>query len=347
MPSSSWFFAGGILMPVGLIIGLKEGVSTPTGWALWTNANGRFLYGASGDADVGTTAERSVPSVTTGTSGGHTGGNSHMVVDRGYYTDYPCPDSCRSPSRDDSSVGGHSGHSVGISYRPASCRLKLIRASVQTPPPLGGIMFGTESNGFQSLFSTFNSYTGGALEAGTSTGTTGDSRYAGSTGSQSDSHDHLVDISRKAGGIAEGQYTSGGATAGGSHNHGASTPSITPALQRATVRAFEIIERAKIGGLIGMWASSGVPSGWSLVATLVDRFLYFSSTGTGAQAGNNTISVSGSTGSSSHAHSFSGSSNGAVTNISHSSSDAHNHSYSGTVSYTPERYEIKFIRYEG
>jgi hypothetical protein len=115
------------------------------------------------------------------------------------------------------------------------------------------------------------------------------------------------------------------------------------------VRAFEIIDDRKIEGLIGMYTGAGVPDKWEVVAAFDGRYLQFTTTGTGTSTGANTVGISGTTGTSSHSHSFTGYWEPATVSstITHSNSVSHAHSYSGTLGYHPEPYYVKFIRYIG
>jgi hypothetical protein len=346
MPSSMWSFtSSGLLVPLGLILGLKEGVSIPADWELWSTANDKFLKGTASDAVVGTTGVRSSLSLTVGGGGGHTGASIARVA--GYGQGGSCSGSCAGPpSHSGSSVGSHGSHSIGFTYRPASAKLKLIQSVVRTKVPLGAIMLGTGGNPHQTAFSGLDGSK--ILEAAAATGITSQTAAANTTGSASDSHSHVYSANTTASGLMSGAYTSGGGTGGGSHVHAGGTPTITESLAKAVVRAFEIIDETKIEGLIGMWADIGVPTGWEVVADFDGRYLVFSPTGTGELSGSNTVSISGTTGASGHSHSFSGSSGYVfVSDIRHPNTESHVHGYSGSLSYEPERYHIKFIRYVG
>lgn len=342
----NWFRTGisGVIIPSGVIVGLNPTDPVPENWELWEGANGYFLKGTSSDIQVGTTGARSGLSLRTYDGGGHDGGTSQEVANFGYY-DY-CSTNCNSPSRDYSSQGNHTGHDMNVYYRPRGSRLRLIRAVTNSPVPIGAVMFSTESNADQTLFSTFNSDSG-LLEAGTSTGIISAQASASDTDYRSYSHDHYRSVNNSAWSVISGAYTSV-SSSGPNHNHSGGNPSISHNLIRATVRAYEILDENKIGGLIGMWIGSGVPSGWELVASFDGKYLAFSDTGDGSSTGNNTVAISGVTGSSGHSHSYSGSAGFSETSaIAHSNTVYHAHSYSAGRSYEPERYYIKFIRYLG
>jgi hypothetical protein len=333
----------GVFAPDGLILGLKVNADIPTDWSSFTTADGNFLKGTDSDAVVGTSVGRSSVSISSGSGGGHNNGPGAEVVMVGYYSH--CNDNCGNTMASGSYVGDHSGHSVPITYRPASVGLKLIQATKKTTVPPGSIMFGLASNPFQAAYSLLNGATGRPLAAAASTGLISEVKSAGTTSSRSYSHGHWYGDVKQCLSITT-TYTSY-SSSGPSHTHSGGTPSITPNLLRAAVRAFEIIDGRKIEGLIGMWVDAGVPDGWQVVASLVGKYLIFSTSGTGSSSGNNTITVSGTTGGSSHSHSFGGSQYNQSSPLPHNGSVSHSHSYSGSPAYEPERFHVKFIQFVG
>lgn len=346
MPNKLWNFSlsKGLLIPTGLIVGIKDGASYDNDWIRFTDADGRWLKGTDADGSVGGLGSRSSLSVGSGSGGAHVGVQSPDIRERAW-SGKVCNDECYSTSNDNTNQGNHSGHTVNVNYIPKACKLKLIQAVADTNLPLGAIMFGDSANSDQTLFTTFTSH-GGYLKADTATGVANAAQSFGSIGSVSDYHDHEQSLYMNAWGVAT-SYTSI-TSGGGSHNHAGSSLSVSENLARCAMRAFEIIEERKIEGLIGMWASPGTPDGWSTVANMTDRFLRFAATGDGSTAGNNTVSFSGSLGNTSHSHTPSGSSWGDVTGIPHSASISHSHTFSKSGhSYQPERYLIKFVRFDG
>lgn len=334
------------IIPANMVLGLSGTASIHTDWVIWTDADSRFLLGATGDGDVATTINVSGISRTVGSAGGHgtSGGTTNVANYAG--DDAACSTGCRTPKRNTSSRGSHGSHSLSISHTPAMGRLRLIKATTDTVPPIGAVMFGDDVHDVQSPYTTLSNY---YIGAGSTTGIVSSSTSAGTTSSISDSHIHIDQAQGQASYISTNMSTSVG-TAGGSHSHSGGSPSISLDLKRAAYRAFEIISEKGIHGLIGMWPHTGIPPGWEFVAGMSDRYLFLDSSGTGAQAGNNTISVSGTTGSNSHAHAFSGASGGSnarYTPIYHPSGVSHTHSYSGSSAYRPNSYRIKFLRYIG
>lgn len=333
----------GVWAPENLILGLKAGAAVPTDWTVFSDADNKFLKGTDSDAVVETTGARSSFSVSTGSGGSHSGGSAANHRYANYYSS--CSGDCGHVNPSGSSVGSHSGHSIAITYRPPAAKLKLIQATVKTKIPASAIMFGLAANSDQTLYDLLNDEADTPLMAASTTEIAAQIKSAGNSSSRSYSHSHWYSANNQKLHILScyESYSSGGP----SHNHSGGTPSITHALERATVRAFEIIDQEKITGLIGMWIGAGVPDGWEIVAALVGKYLVFSTTGDGSSSGNNTISVSGSTGGSSHSHGFGGSANASCSPLHHSNSLSHSHSYSRTAAYEPERYFIKFIRYTG
>jgi hypothetical protein len=347
MPSSSWWFTGQVLMPEGLIIGLKDGISLPSGWNSYNNANDLFLRHTTSDGVVGTTGSRSSVVIGSSNNGSHSSGGGSQNTRAGYYT--TCAGNCWDPTLDTASKGGHT-HNFTVTYRPPSCDLRLIRAAQPVILPLGGIMFANEAIADQALFTTFTGHTAGALlRASATTGISADLRSTATSSSSDDSHVHTKSGNNQALSITSGSYGAPG-SGGGSHTHTGGTPTITPNISRATARVYEIISASRPQALIGMWAGNGVPPNWSLVAGWDGRCLAFSSTGSGATTGADTISVSGSSNDVSHSHSFPSynSASEATTSVPHSSSVSHSHTYSNaSAAYSPERYFIKFIKFEG
>lgn len=346
MPSSAWKFVGGLLVPAGLIVAYDGTTISPTtGWSLFTAANDLFLRGTTDDSVVGTTGTGYGLSLTTSSSGSHNGGPStEEVLNRGYYS--YCTHNCNNPSYNSSSVGGHQ-HSISFNYVPKSNRIALIQAGISAPLPSNAVMFGTSENATQELLDPVSqdAYLYAHASAKAIVAAT---KIAYTTGNGSDYHSHEIGALRTSL-SATSSWRSSVSAGGGNHTHSGGTPTITPAHAQIALRAFKILDALKLSGLIGMWVGAGVPSGWSYVAGSNGSMIYLANTGDGTASGDDTVAISGSSGSSSHSHSYgsSGSSYEETSIIPHGGSVSHSHSYSGTKSYLPPRYNIKFIRYDG
>ena len=345
-----WWFAtaGKVKVPAGLILAAKDGIDLGSDWSVWSAANGYFLRGTDSDAVVGTTGSRYALSENSLDGGQHSGswGGNRIVAGYGEYSsNTPLRGN---PSGDAAAEQGRHKHTVSVNGRPGYVRTRLIQAQNNAPVPIGAIMFGTAANAKQVLYS----FTGGRyFYAGSSVSTGGDYYAFSGVQTVSDGHDHHNPVSTAPTGVTLGDgYPTGVSAAGGNHDHN-DTGSLTMSfnLARCILRAFDIIDQKNIEGLIGMWAQAGIPDKWELVAATVNRFLMFSDTGAGTIAGNNTASFSGQLQSSSHYHSYTGSSVGnlVASRITHPGVINHTHGFSATKTYYPERYHIKFIRYIG
>lgn len=355
MPASSWFFSsqGAVKAPAGLIIGLKDGIALPDDWELFTDANGYFLKGTDSDVDVGTIMPSTDISLVTGSGGSHRGSDYGYKWIYNYGAYYKsCTSNCFSPSGDNNSVGNHNDHSVGLQYTPAANKLKLIKALSSTSLIFeGGVLFSEINNADQLAYSILEDENGFLMASSINDHDDpiiGKNTY---TGTQSDSHDHQKSSSSTADGCPTTSNNDYVSSAGGSHNHTINTPTITENLKAIYLRAYEIIDKRKITGLIGMWDSSApIPAGWEIVAEANDRFIKFSTTPDLTGVGDDTIDISGIVGSRGHSHNYGGGSRGSVCTAQgfHSNTSSHNHSYSNSAySFQPNRFYVKFIKYIG
>lgn len=350
--SAHWYGAGAILLPTGIIIGLDSGASTPDGFTVFTDADDYFLIGTDSDSLVGTTNTRdeSALSFNTGYGGLHNGEGLYdpNCAGKGWWTTDYSGGPSQYPRRNANYIWDHV-HSVAFNFKPQSNQLKLIQANrPHNKLPLNGIMFGTEANTSQSLYSTFNNADGYLYAAD-------DTQYAsqviaetdGYTGYTGAAHTHLWNAWAPAYYVSQMSAYSGSLSGGGSHRHSLTALLGTPNLRRALVRAYKIIDEYAIGALIGMWADTGCPTNWEVVASFDGRFLKFSSTGNGALAGDDTVNISAGTSTYGHAHTYGTTTTDYATHIQHDNSNNHGHAIDEDVSYLPERYHIKFIKYVG
>lgn len=335
-----WHGLGGVAsIPAGLILGLKPGASPPADWSVWSSADGRFLKGTSSDTTINTTANANSISYTSGNGGSHVGSTGYVS----WYGYSGTGSNENSPSADLSSQGNHY-HSVVASHTPTSNRFKLVQAGAGAKLVAGLVGFSTEDLVKHIPYTDFDG-SSGYLQANTATGT-GAASSSAYLNSASDYHDHVSSNTTSSNSTLAGSYTSSGG-GGGSHPHSVTSPSISASLAQTLVRAFEVLDISDIDGLIGIWVSTGaIPDGWELADQLTDRYLRFSATGNGAQSGNNTMTVSATSGYSSHGSHLSGwsSSYDEAADVPHNSTESHRHSASGSGSYQPNRYHVKFIR---
>lgn len=301
-PNMRWFTTGGeVVPPVGLIVGLKSGESIPTNWAAFTDANGVPLKGTNSDVLAGTFTAGDALSLTVGTGGAHSSGTSQNVYAYGSSNSGPA----HTTSRDYSNVGSHASHTVGIDYTPKQSNMRLIQAGADAKFEASLLMFSLDARSKHTAFSSFDG-NGALLAASTDTNESAQTAVANVSSSASNSHDHIKTETHDAWELLTNLYTAGGGTAGGAHTHTGGTPTITPAHRKALVRAWEIVGADEMEGMIGMWVDSGVPDGWEVVTELVDVYVGIDAAGDGSVSGDNTLNISGTTGSTGHSHAFTG-----------------------------------------
>jgi len=348
MPSGSWWHTGWVWLPEHLIVGLADGESLPATAYDLTTFNGKALCGTISDSLVGTLETATAISATSGSGGAHTSGEQAWVVEHSVKDlSGDCPGAgCADYSWNGVSYGAHT-HSITGSYTPALNKLRLIRINHYSPPSAGMIMFGDHDSPHDLL--TEFSGNGGVLAAGTQTEVVAESKslVLGAGNLASHSH-HTSNNTRKL-----VTPTSGASTVfsygGGSHSdHSLDPIAVTPTMKAATVRAFRLISGANLSRLIGIWDRTGaIPPNWSLIATFDGYHLKFSDNGGGALSGNDTLSLSGTTGGSLHDHVPSVPGGSALAGFAYHRSLSHAHAISASMSFKTNRYMVKFIRYEG
>jgi len=349
MRSQWWYAAGGESKPpVGVIFGTLSTV--PPNWSVFSAADGKFLKGTDSDALVGVSGSRTSMTDSSSSGGGHGDTNGTLkylnVGSAGFGP-------AKNPSRDASSQGSHTGHSVTINFVPAQNKLKLIQADADAE-------FTTDLIGFSTtdLSADHTPYTGfnnsGYLLYANSTTTTGGAGQStsGMGNAGAAAHDHLVGTTNDSATVEDDRFKTYSSTELGSHAHSGASLSLSHNVAKALLRAWALVDVKKMEGVIGMYAGAGCPDGWQIVASLAGQFIGCDAGGTGVgNGGANTVSFSGTFNDYSHAHSI-GPANPSLTNdaysyIGHTNSEKHNHTYSHTKSYEPERYYIKFIKYIG
>jgi len=325
---------GSAIMPAGLILGVAPGVLQPAEWSVWSAANNFFLKGTDSDALINTTVGRTSISGITSSGGSHSNANVWMG-NKGSSSGTRGTQ----PDSQAGSVGSHS-HSLNVGYKPPLCSLKLVQAQQDTPLFAGAIFFSAVEKPEHQYYSD----NVGILGAGLITETV-PQEVSASIGSGNDSHSHVSSTDRPAEGVTLGAPTSM-SSGGGNHSHSWS-PAITLSIKRALMRIYQVVDLAAVDDMVGIWNQAGVPDGWEVVAELIDGFLEFSNdaSGDGSVSGDNTILVSGNTGSSGHSHSASGDSGTTeAASVGHTSTINHTHNVNRNQAYEPEHYYVKFIR---
>ena len=338
---------GGIYVPTALIIGYNSAAAAPDGWVNFNSADGRAIFGGSTDGDIGLTGGDTGFALTSSSNGSHTG-SRNIGCDN--YRD-TSGDTYPSQGKDLTGFGNHN-HSVTCSYNPKRNNVRLIRASVDLKElPANGILFssGASIEGCSS-FDTFNNNASAVLYAAAATGTqAASSSYSVNTKSASHDHQTAHNGSRFDASIAT--YTNAAAM---SHNHTFSW-SATPNLNRVVMRAWLATEllRKNAGGIVALYNGAGVPDKWVLcngangTVNLNNYFIYNNGTAGSTVNGGNKISASGSLPNKGHSHSYGGSPVITGSVIAHSSQDYHSHTASGSPSWYPNYYKLKFVQYIG
>lgn len=328
----------GILVPSGLIIPYN-GTTAPTGWTLFTSADGKFIIGAGNTYAVAATGGNT--SLTTAASDS---AGSHSVASPSTYT-YP---SGTYGIYGSAGAGSHT-HTLTYSYEPPYYGLRLIKAdSDLSYLPAKAVMFSGSS---LSGLSRFSSGDGKLFSSRTSIGAGGSNDVGAGTSSSSGSHAHGTSKSSMS-------FTSGTVgQAAGSHTHSTVAFEITPNLYRALLSAWTDASNAfnLQTGMYAFYENVTPPDGWLLcngsngTLDLRDYFIAFTDeTDDGTRDGDGTLTVPEITVSSdnfSHGHATSDYC-GKVSQYHHQNINyAHDHVIVGsTPTYLPPYYALAIIQ---
>lgn len=340
---------GAVKAPIGLVVGIPTDWDIPPYWAVYNRAQDYFIRGTTSDSLVNTTASSSSISFSTLSAGSHLGSRNWRDCEIGHTL--ACIDSCYSPSIDNGSLGGH-GHSVDFSYRPNGIRLKLIYAYSVYSYLYPDIMMFSMANLPNHESITFLDGAGSRLLLSHASIT---DYYNGwitpdaNTGSTNDSHIHTKAVRNQAYYIVTNIWTTVGA-AGGAHAHTIAAPtSLTYSPKYVTLRSYHLKDIYNPRDLIGMWPYTGaIPTGWQVVGEVDDRYIRFASVYS-AGGGNDTLEMSGETGTASHLHPYGSSSlrYKAASPTGHWDTESHAHGYYQKQTFKPATLYLKFIRYVG
>jgi len=349
MPSGSWWYTGWVWLPEMLIVGLADGYALPSTANDVTSFTDKILCGTTSDLVVGTSQTTTALSLTSGSGGAHSSGSPTSILTEHSIEPISgsCPGGCADRSWNGISYGAHT-HSLTGTYTPKKNKLRFIRISQYSPPSIGMILFG-DSDSVHEPFTTFNGNSG-FLTAGAATSVVNEVRSLTLGSGTLTSHGHHTSVdTRPASGVLSDKDSLLTAGGGAHSDHSLSTLVITPAMKAAAVRAYKLVSRTNCGGLIGIWDQTGpIPPQWSLVASFDGYHLKFAAGATGTLTGNDTLAISGETGGSAHAHNpYAPYSGGALVGLGYHTSLSHTHAVSGSPAYRPDRYFVKFIRYEG
>lgn len=327
-----------IVVPAGLIIPYN-GTSAPSGWSLFTDADGRFIIGAGKTYAVGATGGST--SITTNASdsqGAHTGATekSEDFGSMRFYTGT-------------GSAGAHV-HTLTYNYTPPYYGLRLIKADSELSQlPAKAVMFAGET---LSGITRFSSGDGKLFASQSSIGAGGSNTIsAGTNSSSAGAHKHNT---TRANNTSFGGYLG---KEEGSHIHTNAEFTITPNLYRALLSAWTNASSAfrLQPGMYAFWESIvNIPDGWLLcdgsngTLDLRNYFIEFADEDDdGTRTGDGTLTVPNIT---LATYSWRHSHNDAVTDdtarYGHQSSTAsHYHTIAGTTpTFLPPYYALAIIQ---
>ena len=346
--------AGYGTLPDAAILMFDE-TTLPSGYADFTAANGKYIMGAGGTYAAGATggsAATGALSGTTSTNGAHpTEGtlfpaNQSGGLDSGYnYTDVA----------DTSADHSHSWSAPSVTMDLLRRRQRLAKRSGSSATiPATMLVFGipglshpdvariTANNGRLIMADSVNANAGSATTAITVT-----------IASANMAHKHY---DKASGSIQAISYNPSSYQGSGelnwTHTHTVASSSIAAAVKRRKLALYGgVTDYPVLAGMIVLYEGA-VPAGWTLcdgsagAPDMRDFMVEIAATGQeGVSAGNNTVAASGLTSLYGHSHAI-GAELGSYhkeNSIYHSDTIYHRHTVSGSQSYTPPWYGLKFI----
>jgi len=276
-------------IPAGLIVPWDSDAAAPTGWTIWTTADGKYIIAAGNTYAVGDVGGSTSITVATDTQGAHTGTLAPTTNHSGSggVGNYHCGQI---------SAGGHT-HNITFTFTPAYRQIRLIKSDTNLMMfPANAIVFGNNSlsSAMTNVYSGDSKY----FKANTSRANAAGA-ISGISVSNAGIHTHANANNVKSSGVDYGQDT---ADPLGSHNHNVSaltlsTDNIKKAYVSAWTNASQSFSLEKY--MIGMYESTAsIPIGWALCDGnngTFDMRDYFVMIGTtvnqGTKSGDNTITV--------------------------------------------------------
>jgi hypothetical protein len=270
-----------IVVPAGLIIPYN-GTSAPSGWSLFTDADGRFIIGAGKTYAVGATGgSTSITTAASDTQGVHTGSTASGFVGSS---------NSANNFHGEKSAGGHT-HTLTYNYTPPYYGLRLIKADSDLLfLPAKAVMFsGASLNGL----TRFSSGDGKLFSPRSSIGAGGSNTISGFTSTSSGSHHH-------GSGKDYGSYGGNRPYNAGAHTHPNTNFNITPNLYRALLSAWTNASSAfrLQPGMYAFYENTTPPDGWYLcdgsngTLDLRDYFVEFADEDDdGTRTGDGTLTV--------------------------------------------------------
>jgi len=326
-------FAGAPIVPTGLIIPFTDGGSgAPSGWGLYTAADGKYIIGAGSTYavdDNGAGGGSQVKNTTT--NGNHTG--------TGSYAD--------GVSSAGTSTSGNHNHTLTYTFVPPYQQCYLIKSTGPAAQlPQNGVLFGQADLGLTNIWTAGNMF-----KAAAGVGTGGSLTISGITSSSQGNHNH----GSGWGGVGSGKSSGSKYSGGGSHSHSSVSIIMTNTINKYLLSAWQdaAADFDLASGMIAMYESVTPPAGWSLcdgsggTPDMRDRFVRPITSGSeDSSEGNGT--VTGTVASLAHgSHNHASGSNVSSSNRTgyHSNNKTMAaHSFSQNYSWLPPYYALAFIK---
>lgn len=345
------------VVPVGAIA-MLVGTTVPDGWELFNDANGKYIVGAGGALAVGANANSTAAgwSGSVDAGGGHDSGEDIPSPIAGGSSVFPYSNPASGPD-----FAGEHTHSWSVSSisenllrRENVLVRKITSDGVAVPSSVR--VFGL--SGTSTTATKYTGFAGRLLMAAAASANAGVSVQAATnitTGSASDSHTHYDGLRSTAqifGGVGVEALSNN--SAGASHSH---TLAVVPAYnpKRRPVNVFEgASDYAVTPGIMFMWSGSigSLPTDFVLcdgtngTVDMRDRFVECSGETPGAAAGNNTVTLAGTTNPVGHQHQGGGLGLPSESaGYGHAATVYHDHAINSSQAYTPKYYALAFIMY--
>ena len=324
---------GAPTVPTGLIIPFTDGGSgAPSGWGLYTAADGKYIIGAGSTYAVDDTGAGDGSEVrSTSTNGNHTGSGSYRDA---------------ASSAGTSTTGNHS-HTLTYTFVPPYQQCYLIKSTGPAAQlPQNGVMFGQSNLGLTNIWTD-----GYMFKAAAGVGTGGSLTISGITSSAVGNHTH----GSGWGGTGSGKSSGSNYAAGGGHSHASVAITITNTINKYLLSAWQnaAADFDLASGMIAMYESLTPPAGWSLcdgtggTPDMQDNFVRPITSGSeDSSEGDGTVTASvASLAHSAHNHASGSGASGTSRSGYHSSNQTMAaHSFSQNYTWLPPYYALAFIK---
>jgi hypothetical protein len=347
-------------VPVGAIVPLS-GASIPSGWAAYTDADGKYIVGAGDTYAVGDTGGSLTAtgwSGLTDTRDMHSGGGgfaSFLMAQSDTGVAGASPLIAGSPPNTDHAHTFSIGTLTPDLPRREN-RLIIKTGSADTNFPASAQVFGLPNlllSGLTRVVTSANRL----LVAETANANAGVATLSlsGATGSGGVDHTHLQVVAARDTGLGFQQQVYSYITTGGAHTHSFNLTLSRNVKKKALALYGSDGDFAVIPGMIVLWSGSlgSLPTDWVLcdgagsTPDMRDYFIEIAPEGgEGASSGDNTLTVDGNTSSHGHSHIGSASQLGTpVVSVGHADVAVHNHTISATRDWVPPYYALAAIMY--